>query len=168
MTQSNETQEAQRREAEEAVMFIATLEVECPDCILIDDKEGWGSGCICQGTGTVARFEGLRQHCKGVNWDAPKGYRGRVCIILQETEPKVDCQCHGLGYVLPPEAEIAGLLMEILLDSYPFLQIEKYELGIYIEERVYNLDHAEIDIRTLGKGPTLVAALAAAVAKAAG
>jgi len=50
-------------ETQEQIEALSAMMGECLGCVLIDDKEGWGSGCRCEGTDQVALFPSLRREC---------------------------------------------------------------------------------------------------------
>jgi hypothetical protein len=58
---------------------LARETVECPGCVLIDDKEGWGRACPdCEGEGEVLRYKELTEKChkcsgRGVYFDPSDG-----------------------------------------------------------------------------------------------
>jgi len=89
----------------------AAREVECPDCVLIEDKEGWGSVCKCKGTGTVAKFPMLRVEC-------PKycGCKNRPIPDDALIHPP-RLFCKGSGWVIPPQDQWLKLGIEIALEQ---------------------------------------------------
>lgn len=84
------TQESENQQTEAKLLSLAELTIACPDCTEIDDKEGWGSSCQCQGTGQIAKYGTLREKCPatvhGILKVAPK------CIL---------CSGRGLATRLP-------------------------------------------------------------------
>ncbi len=96
--------------------------------------------CPCKGSGTVARFEKLRRDCpnpllhKAVD-------EGSTAIWADKPRKEAwwshsDCEaCHGLGWLLIPEAEARAVLEDWVLDQGGEVFLQKRESGIYCQIR---------------------------------
>jgi len=84
---------------------------ECPTCVLIYDKEGWGRACPdCRGDGMVLRWPGLTETCR------PCCGQGTLPIFLASGErDTLGCPfCSGTGRVLKQGAKLLVAVEEAL------------------------------------------------------
>lgn len=96
--------------------------------------------------------------CHTRPWNGVVGERSRQRSIAQGFEDA----CHGLGYVLPPEAEWTGVLMEMVPAD---VRVIRTKTLYYVEHLLESNDSedAEFIWQTIGSGPTLNDALTAAL-----